>query len=252
MSAANDAAAGLTGELVAELVDKVPPADAEYDQLGQEIAALRQEQPVEAAIEPSSEVASVAQEEVQETELPNYDREIPEDILELISAPDFDAEALAEVPDDEEEIGYDEQDTDERRQRIAAEKKVAWLEGRLQEQSRSKWEAEATKYFPLSQHVLKDINANSRRAFLKEAKKAHESILPYVQPLIEQLGSTTDQARAQAKQEGRDQAQAAWGTPTTGPGVVPVTSSAATAELEAARKTGNLSKIISVLMKQGQ
>lgn len=252
MSAAHDAVAGLTGELVAELVEKVPPEDPEYDILGSQVAAAQE--PVEAAERSNSEEAAVAQEDVQETaheDVPNYTPEIPEDLLAELDEPDFEAEAAMEAePAEGEEYLYDEGDSEERKLRIAAEKRAAWLEGRLQEQNRGKWEAEAKKFFPLSEHALPNVKADSRRAFLREAKKAHEAVLPYVKPLIDKLSATVEQAQEKGLADGKQAAKEAWGTPTTGPGVVPVKTSADQAELEEARKTRNLSKIIGVLMKQ--
>jgi hypothetical protein len=250
LSAANEAAAGLAPEIASELIARVPAA-AEDDRLAADLREISGS--VEAPVA-SSEEAAVAQEDEQETvepNVPNYTPEIPEDLLEDLEEPDFEAEAATELAADDEYV-YDEQDSEERRLRIAAEKKLAWIEGRLQDQNKSKWRAEATKYFPLSEHSLDSIQADSRRSFLRQAKAEHEKVLPYVKPLIERLGATAEEVKAQAKQEGRAEARAAWGQPTTGPGTVPTRGSADEQELEDARKTGNLAKIIGVMMKQGR
>jgi hypothetical protein len=251
LSAATDAAAGLTPELAGELVEKIPVT--RDDALATELADATG-QSVEAEETPSSTEAAAAQKVEQEAavEIPSYEADVPDDLLAELDEPDFEAEAEAETSGGEEEYveGF-EADSEERKRRIAAEKKAVWLEQRLAEQNKGKWQAEAKKYFPLSEHALANIKADSRRAFLREARAAHEAILPYVKPLVERLAEVTQSAKEQARAEGRGEAAAAWGAPTTGPGVVPVKASANEAELEAARKTGNLAKIIGVLMKQG-
>jgi hypothetical protein len=256
--AAHEAAAGLVPELAQELVEKIPVAGD--DQLAADLAAT-QAWPDEAPETASSKEAAVAQPDgeqeaaVETVETPTFETEIPEDVLAFLDEPDFDAEAEAELAtttdDEQPTYEYDVNDTDDRKARIAAEKKSAWLEQRLADQNRGKWEAEAKKYFPLAETSLGSIKADSRRAFLRQARAEHEKVLPIIKPLIDQLNAASVEAKAAAVAEGREEAKSNWGTPTTGPGVVPVRSSAATTELDEARKTRNLAKIIGVLMKQG-
>lgn len=243
MAEPSEAAVAVTTDMVSELVQKTPGTEDLREE-------LEQVEPVEAPQGEQPQEETVAQ-EVEHEMAPSYEVELPEDLLAELDTPDFEEEAEHEIeaaPETYDE--YAEEDSEERKKRIAAERKAQWFEGRLNEQNRSKWEDEAKKYFPLSEHALKDIKANSRRAFLREARAAHDKVLPYVKPLVERLISSTEQAKADAKTEGRDEAAAAWGAPTTGPGVVPVSSSADKAELEAARKSRNLSKIVGVLIKQ--
>jgi hypothetical protein len=247
MAEASQAAVAATAEMLSELVDKVPVEG--HDVLREELG-MDQEQPVEAPEGASGQEAVVAQPVVQETTpVPSYEVEVPQDILDELDEPDFTAEAEAEVNNDED-LNYEDGDTEERKKRIAAEKRTAWLEGRLADQSRAKWKAEATKYFPLSEHALNDIKADSRRAFLREARAAHDSVVPYIKPLIEKLKAAEEQAKAEGALEGRQEARVAWGNPTTGPGSVPVQAGASNAELAEARKSGNLAKVISVMRKQ--
>jgi len=249
MPEASETAVAVAADMLGELVEKMPLEGD--DPLRAELADSRPE-PVEAPTEASGQEAAVAQEDEQETvELPTFEVELPEDLEAELDAPDFEAEAEAEVIDDGEEYveGY-EVDSEERRKRIAAEKKAAWLEGRLAETNRSKWEAEAKKYFPLSEHALANIKADSRRAFLREARTAHQAVLPYVKPLVDKLAEAEAAVKAQAKADGRQEAQAAWGTPTSGPGSAPVAASARNEELDAARRSGNLAKVIGIMRQQ--
>lgn len=247
MAEASEAAVAAASEMLHELVEKVPVEG--HDVLREELG-MDQEQPVEASEGTSGQEAVVAQEVEQgTTPVPNFEPEVPQDIFDELDEPDFTAEAEAEVNDDED-LSYEDGDTEERKRRIAAEKRTAWLEGRLADQNRSKWEAEAKKYFPLSEHALKSIKADSRRAFLREARAAHDSVVPYVRPLVEQLAKATEQTKAEARLEGRQEAANAWGAPTTGPGQVPVQAGQRNDELAEARKSGNLAKIITVMRKQ--
>jgi hypothetical protein len=252
MAEATDAAVAVASDMLHQLVESVPYTGEGDDPVARDLGL---DQPVEAPAGASGQEAAVAQEVEQETaSVPSYEPEVPQDILDELEEPDFEAEAENELKLTEtftdEDVNFSDEDSDERKARLAAEKKVAWLEGRIVDQNKAKWEAEAIKYFPLSEHALKGIKVDSRRAFLREARIAHEAVLPYVKPLVDQLTAERERAKAEGALEGRQEAANAWGTPTTGPGSVPVLAAASNAELEAARKTGNLAKVISVMRKQ--
>ena len=245
MADTSEAAVAVASDMLHQLVEAVPYSGEGEDPVAQELGL---NQPVEVPQEASGQEAAVAQPVVQET-VPTYEPEVPQDILDGLEEPDFTALAEEEVTNDED-LNYEDGDTEERKARIAAEKRVAWLEGRIVDQNRAKWEAESIKYFPLSEHKIKDIKADSRRAFMREAKAAHEAVLPYVKPLIDQLTAAKDAAKAEGALEGRQEAANAWGTPTVGPGSVPVLAGAQNHELNEARKSGKLENVIRVMRKQ--
>ena len=247
MAEATEAAVAVASDMLHQLVESVPYSGEGEDPVARDLGL---NQPVEAPAGASGQEAVVAQvvEQVA-TPVPTYEPEVPQDILDELSEPDFTAEAEVEVNEDED-LSFEDGDTEERKARIAAEKRVAWLEGRIVDQNRAKWEAESIKYFPLSEHKIKEIKADSRRAFLREAQKAHDAVLPYVKPLVDQLTAAREAAKAEGTQEGRVEAANAWGSPTVGPGSVPVLAGAQNHELNEARKSGNLAKVISVMRKQ--
>lgn len=245
MAEPSEAAVAVATQMATELVEKIPAPAGEDDRLRADLATV-----VEAPAIVSSQEEVVAppegeHETTPQEAVPSYEVEVPDELLAELDEPDFEAEADEELaePDPEDQYeGYE----DETKRRIAAEKRAKWLEDRLVQQNRAKWEAEALRYFPLSEHRLKGIEANSRRAFLRQARSAHDEILPYVKPLLEEL----EEAKQAAKAAGKQEAAAAWGKPTTGPGVVPVTTSQVASELEEARRSGNLAKVIGVMRRQ--
>jgi hypothetical protein len=103
--------------------------------------------------------------------------------------------------------------------------------------------------YPLAN--LDEIDATSRRAFEKAAVKSHNANFTLLEPIIKQFNDAREQLVGAATAEGRAAAAAAFGKPTAGPGIVPLQVSAQTEGLVAARKTGDLRKVIGELFKQG-
>jgi hypothetical protein len=89
---------------------------------------------------------------------------------------------------------------------------------------RAKWEAEASRFFPLSDPA--GIQALSRRNFLKQAREQHEARKPLVEEWLKQSGRRviTDEEREAALEGERlaykAELAAAWGRPSVG--VAPV------------------------------
>lgn len=196
------------------------------------------EAPVEPVSPAPTPVAEAPAAPVQETEpaQPVAEDEMPEDIKALLDGPDFEedddepvapaAQAEPEYDDDE----YEDPEVAKLRKRLAAEqKKTAWLEQQRLERERKGWEKEAAKYLPHSEPFLGNINATSKRAFLREARDYHEAVKAHI--------AKHGQADVErAKEEAKAEAQAAWGNPTTGPGTTPLDVNQAEAQWEEARR----------------
>ena len=182
---------------------------------------------VEAEETPIAQPEAVAEAEAQHetVEAPEVDLEpeIPQDIMDLLEEPDFEAEAEAEVvaeaagqSDDEQYTEFDDPQLQaERKARIAAEKKAAHYEKMRVRENIGKWKAEAERYFPHSKPFIDKIEANSRRAFLKQASAYHETIKAHVGTVAPK---SSDEEREKLKAEIRAELEASWGKPMVGPG----------------------------------
>jgi hypothetical protein len=186
------------------------------------------EEGVEAEETPSEPTEEPAAVEPQETELPE---EVPDEIKDIWEMPDFEEQAEAEIAaetPEEEEYEYTEESEElasERKKRIAAEKKTAWLEAQRVRESAGKWKAEALKYTPYCEPFIEDIasRATSRRALLREAKRVNDVVeawadTKYGKPSAEQEAALRAELEAKIRKEYQDNG---WGTITAGPGEVP-------------------------------
>ena len=200
----------------------------------------------------SEEVAAEAQAQPEATSEFELEPEIPDDVREFLEEPNFEEEAETEVEASQPEEYNEEEYTDpalaeERKKRIAAEKKAAWLEQQRVQANLGKWREEAVKYFPLSQPVLDDITATSRRGFLREAQRAHEKTLPVFKQVAEMFEAKLKTAQTQADEAERDIEKAQWGPATSGPGGVPPEAAALQAKranYDLAKSRGNLVDMI--------
>jgi hypothetical protein len=200
--------------------------DAARDLLGTE----------EAPEEASSPEESAAQEGEHEAEfdLPNLDVEVPEDYAEISEMPDFEAEAEAELgvqesqQHEQEEYEYEDDGiVQERKKRLAAEKRAAWLEQQHRMANEGKWKAEAAKYYPLAQPFIDSglIKADSRRAFAREAKKVHEAMKPYIaEKFLRPFEEEMKRRESGEVDQNREQEKADWGKPMAGPNQPPAQS----------------------------
>jgi hypothetical protein len=128
---------------------------------------------------------------------------------------------LNEIDDEEESWGEDERDrlAEERKARLKAEKELQFLRQQHVQSSRAKWEAEAERYFPLADP--KAIQAESRRAFLREAKAQHERVLPIVKRERERIMAQVEAEKQAALEAAKEEAKEAWGVPHTTVGATP-------------------------------
>lgn len=139
---------------------------------------------------------------------------------------DEEMEIELSLPEVEDEPEYDEDD-DDYDPRLAAEReKRRQLERELERTRREsaraqeeKWRSEATRVFPLMPESVRDrliSEAKSHRAFLRAAKEQHDVFVEVANRARKDVLDHLEQLREQAVAEGREEAQAAWGRPTTG------------------------------------
>jgi hypothetical protein len=177
-------------------------------------AALLQpgEEEAEETVVPQDPPEGEAAQETEEEEIlfPSFDIELPEDLEEELTAPTLE-EAEQEIENQPE---YEDLDEDGRRllaRALHAEREAAFYRDQRVKSDKSKWVEEAKKFMPLSQPFLDDIKADSRRAFLREAKKYHEAVLPLVKPITDQAKATIEAEKEKARAEARAEAEKAWG-----------------------------------------
>lgn len=229
---AEEQAAARALEMLGGHVEEEDTTEEEHAQVRAEmdegLASLTDTQPknilgeTPSSEDPAAEVETQQEAEAEAIDLPNLDPTLPEDLAEELEMPDWD-EVEDEVEQDEVEDDDDEYADDPHYQKLqarlrAAEKKAEWAEQQRAKANRSKWEAEARKYFPLSEHTLKDIQSTSRRGFLREAKRQHEIVKPHVMAFMQELSTKQSAAVEAAKAEALAEAKRAWGKPTVGPG----------------------------------
>jgi len=179
--------------------------------------------------------------EAPEIDIPNWTADTTG--LDFLSEPDEPEDVFSEdEPEDEpeEEPNWDEDaDTQKlRSQYKKLEKKLEWERQQRIKASRKQWEAEAARRFPLSDPS--DIDADSRRAFMRKAYEQHTRVEKKVKPMLETLEKFRTEIVDEAKAEGRAAAAAAFGSPTTGPPVSAVLQAEHEARVETKRPTGNL------------
>jgi hypothetical protein len=201
---------------------------------------------VETDISPSSQTEAVAetpQETAPEAPTINLDPPLPPDILMDVDAddePEDEPEAwedhgarLAQVDQDDPDEYVDPQVAHLRAELKRVQKQAEYEKGLRLKSDRKKWEKEAAQFFPLADPST--IKAESRRAFRREAHAQHERMKNNPQ-----FKAFLEAERLRVRQE----AAAAWGKPTSGPGAPPSEAAAAEDAINEARKTGRLDKTI--------
>lgn len=240
-NAASEAAAGLAPELAADLVRLVPDVQGE-DNLAAELGDLAVGAEPEV---PSSPAQSAAPAEVQEPDeefvLPSFSY-IDEDEED---EPDFDVTADAE-PDEETFDEYEDPDR-LRAENAKLKKQLAHTQEQSAKQRLAQWRGKYKGMYPLAN--VDEIDATSRRAFERAAVKSHNANYKLLEPHLTKLQEAAQKIGGAARQDARADAVAAYGKPTAGPGIVPLEQSASTEELMAARKSGQLHKVLAVLMR---
>jgi hypothetical protein len=240
-NAASEAAAGLVPEIATELVASSAPSELAGSSLVEEIhAATEREVPSSQPVAPEAQETETEEDDV--FELPSFS------LIETEEDDELDDDVLlpaAEADENDDEGLYE--DPDELRARNAKlEKQNRHLVEQAAQVKQTQWRARFKKMYPLAN--VDEINATSRRAFEKAAINSHNANYKLLEPTLTQLAEAATKLRSGVTAEARADAAAAFGKPVAGPGIVPLEASAQTEDLVAARKTGDLRKVISVLM----
>lgn len=218
----------------------------------------------EAAPAPAPEAAAAPAEPAQEAApAPTFELnpELPEDLAAELAEAEIEDEVEREVaayePETDEWGNPVEVDQDAVREAVKLRKRNEYLEKQLVQTKRGQWEAEAEKFFPLAKHALPDIQATSRRSFLKAAKAEHDRILPHVQAYLGEAKQVVDAEKQSATTEARAAVAESWGKPLTGPdNAMDAAAVAREQEIEKARSRvregkGALKDVFAAMMRNG-
>lgn len=229
---AQEAAAGVMNDLLGELEEFT-------------------EQP-ESTDEASEE--STDEQQQDETEVPEITWETPEELREVLEAPDFDEEEDDDEPvAQEQEFQFDDDDPEKIRmakQLAKMQKKLAWAEEQKVKASRKAWADEARKYFQFSNPEV--IQAKSRRAFLKEAQQQHAAVAKVAKPIFDQINQDKEQIREQIRAEERARAEKMWGRPTSGPTPAVNLEDTQTSARKRLEQGRNLTDVLKSKIKSGE
>jgi hypothetical protein len=181
------------------------------------------------------------QEEVIELDLTP---DLPEDLQAEINLPDFEEEAAPAYtpePEYEAEEYEDEAVTAERNKRIAAEKKLAWIEAEKLKADRLRWVEKDLPHFPALASfpkIAKELadSSTSRRDFGRKAQEQNQLLAEGMKGYVEKVaGNMSKQAEKQ-----QEELAEAWGRPTAGPGYVPAEALETAVQIQKVRKAGSL------------
>jgi hypothetical protein len=179
----------------------------------------------EAEAQASEQAATQETQEASET-IPSWEADTA-GIEDILGTEEETTDEVEEAPAYEE---TDEYEDDSTRELKKLQKQLAWEREQRIKLASKNWVAEAKRRFPLSDP--ESLQADSRRAMLREAKSQHERTAKLVKPLLEQL---KQQAKAESEQDQADTRQAevnAWGRPSSGPPVPAMESVAANEQLD--------------------
>lgn len=213
-----------------------------------EEAAVAAAQAAVAAPETASGSETETQTETEtEIEFPSFNIDLPADLRAELEEEETDTTVSEEELDTLAEENEDVPREVLARMR-AAEKRAEHLEGLRVKEARKNWSEEAEKFFPLASPFLGDINATSRRGFLRTAKEVHEKMVPIVEEkVLAPARKAIQDEKVKAKTEGKEEARQAWGQA----GESQTAPSEATATLQATerrRGRGELSDVIRGMM----
>lgn len=195
----------------------------------------------------SEEVAAQGT-ETQEEELPQFEIELPEDLLQELEEDDFEETSVTEeLEQDEDYQMLDEQSKRLLARALAAEKRAEHYEKLRLNEAKKNWSEEAKKFFPLAEPFLNDIQATSRKGFLREAKARHEAVLPLVKPLLERKEAETKAEREKVREEEKQAAKERWGSAPENQGQ-PAEASITQEELARNRSKGDLAGTLRAMM----
>lgn len=202
------------------------------EQANQNVADLIHGLTVEAYGEEAAQEAVADPETVEEADTQPDTQDAPLGAEPPVYATVLDEEMEIELslPEVEDEAEDDDEIDEYTDPRLAAEReKRRQLERELEQTRRAqrrsesdKWRSEADRVFPLMPESVRDrliSEAKSHRAFLRAAKEQHDVFVEVANRARKDVLEHLDALKEQAVAEGREEAQAAWGRPTTGDSV---------------------------------
>lgn len=190
---------------------RVPAGGSEAAQTGEE--------PVAAAAEP---------EVTGEFEFPSFAAQPPDDLDLDDIEDDPEPAAIADEPEEQYEEEWIDQDEQLRRELAKAKKEAAHYKQLRARESEKKWRDEASRRYPLAAPFLDDVQADSRRSYLKQAQHLHARLEPFIQnEVLAPVKAKIQQAADQVKAAKRGQEREQWGPPLAGPARTATTTSAA-------------------------
>lgn len=136
------------------------------------------------------------------------------DFLEDDDEPEPPAAPVEEEEEVEPEWDEDPAAAKLRRDLAKANKQLAWEREQRVTQSRKVWKAEAERRFPLAD--VDNISRDSRRATLKAAAEQQQKMEKKLGPTLREIDELRAKVLDEARQEGRADAEQAWGKPAFG------------------------------------
>lgn len=146
---------------------------------------------------------------------PEYATVLDED-LEIELA--LDEPEIVDEDDDEDEY-LDPRLAAERERRRELERELERTRRQSARAESDRWRAEADRVFPLLPEHVRDrliAESKSHRGFLKAAKAQHDEYVLVANRARKDMIDHLEQLKAQAVEEGRQEAAEAWGRPTVG------------------------------------
>ena len=251
-SPAQEAAAGLIADVMNEgpavtedLAGVHPPQLA----VAGDLYPRTPEQPTPQDAEPTPEPAPAA-----EPALPAWEADL-DGLGDLLDGPDFDDdedddEQLAPAAESLEPNEYDDPEVAKLKAKYAKlEKKLQYEQQLRAKSSLKEWRAEASRRFPLAD--TNEIEASSRRAFMRKALEQHNRYAAKLKPFTDVLDGLKQQAVAEVKQQARTEAEQAWGKPVTGVSVPQVAESDDSAQFDP-RRYKNPHDLIKAKLRAGK
>lgn len=173
--------------------------------------------------------------------------ELPDDLARDLMEAEVELEIEAQPAEEEtqEDWYQDDEETQKLKKELAkAKKREAHLVEQNIKTGTPGWKADAEKYFPLSASSLDDIQATSKRDFLRQAKARHESILPMYESMKVVFADREKKREETVRSEIRAELETAWGTPTSIPSELPDPPSDARDKIQTVRRHKSLAETI--------
>lgn len=195
----------------------------------------------------SEEPAAEVEETTHDAGSFSFGEELPDDLLAELDLDEDDLDMPSDVEEDDDDDEDFEVDSKLKRELAKARREAEHYKQLRIKSARPKWEEEAKKYFPLSETVLSNIEADSRRAFLRKAREAHETVKPFVERHLASITQAAEAERERIREEERERAREQWGV-TEVDAPQPPSEAEQQARIERARRTGDLADTIKAMV----